>query len=50
MAEFAANNNISTFIKLSLFFTSKSLHSYMNFDIVDLSEIITLSGSTKEKL
>ncbi len=41
MAEFAANNNISAFTKLSPFFATKSLHLRMSFDIVELSNVST---------
>ena len=37
MVKFAANNNKSAFTKLSPFFATKSLHPYMNFHIVQLS-------------
>ena len=41
MAEFAANNNLSNFTKLSPFFTSKGLYPQMSFDIVELSDTST---------
>ena len=37
MAEFVANNNISAFINLSLFFATKNLHLHMYFDIMKFS-------------
>lgn len=36
IAEFIANNNKSTFIKLSLFFVTKSLYPFISFDLVEL--------------
>ena len=41
MAEFTANNNISAFIKLFLFFTTKDLHPRISFNIVELSDTST---------
>lgn len=38
MAKYAANNNESASTKLSLFFTTKDLQLYINFNIVELSD------------
>lgn len=38
MAKFAANDNKSAFIKLSLFFATIDFYSHISFDIVDLSD------------
>ena len=39
IAEWAANNNNSTSTRLSPFFTSRGLHLYKSFDVVDFSDI-----------
>ena len=38
MAEFLANNNYFLLTRLFPFFTSKGLHLYMSFDIIDFSD------------
>ena len=35
MAKFVANNNILALTKLFLFFTTKDMHLYINFDLVE---------------
>ena len=49
MTEFTANNNKSASIKLSLFFTIKSLHPCISFDIVKLSNINICEQIFKQK-
>ena len=49
MAEFAANNNQLPSIKLSSFFATKSFHSRMSFDMVDLSDISICERILKQK-
>ena len=49
MAEFAANNNNFTSIKLSPFFASKSLHLQISFDVVDFLDITTHEQINKKK-
>ena len=41
MAKFIANNNILASNKLSLFFIIKGLYSYINFNMVELSDTST---------
>ena len=50
MIEFAINNIKSVFIKLSLFFTLKSLHLYKNFDIINFLNISTCKWINKRKI
>ena len=50
MAQFAANNNKSAFIKLFLFFTIKDLHSRMSFDKVELSNTSTYKQIFNQKV
>ncbi len=49
MAEFAANNNVSLSTKLSLFFTSRCLHSRMSFDVINFSDTTTRKRINKKK-
>ncbi len=49
MAEFAANNNISSSTKLSPFFTLRGLHPCMNFDVIDLFDTTTRERINKKK-
>ena len=49
MAEFAVNNNDFLSTKLSLFFASRGLHPWMNFDIVHFLNIITHKQINKKK-
>lgn len=39
MVKFLVNNNNSTSTKLIFFFASKSLYSYISFDVIDFSHI-----------
>ena len=47
MAKFAANNNESASTKFFLYIIFKGLYLYMNFDIVDLSNISTYKWISK---
>lgn len=49
MAKFIAKNNKSTFTKLFQFFLTKSLHPYMNFNIVNLFNVSTCKQIFKWK-
>lgn len=49
MAKFAAINNKSAFTKLSPFFTLKSLHPYISFDVVDFLDYTTRKRISKRK-
>lgn len=49
MAEFAANNNESAFIKFFLFFYTKNLYLYISFNIKELSNTSTYQQIFKQK-
>lgn len=49
IAEFAANNNESTFINIFFFFNIKNLHLYMSFGIVKLSDASICEQIFKQK-
>ena len=51
MIEFINNNDVSTFITVSLFYANKGFHSYMNFnfDIIDYVIIRKCLNATKAK-
>ena len=49
MVKFAANNNKSTFTKLSPFFAIKDFYPRMSFDIVDHSNTNTYEQIFKQK-
>ena len=49
MAKFVTNNINSTFTRLFPFFTLRSLHSRINFDIINFSDITTLQQINKKK-
>lgn len=49
MLEFVTNNNISAFTKLFPIFATKSLHTCISFDIVELSNVSTHERIFKQK-
>ena len=49
MAEFAANNNNSAAIRLSLFFALRNLYLCMSFDIINLLDTTTCEQINKKK-
>ena len=49
MAEFVANKDNSSFTKLSPFFISKRLYSYISFDTINLLDTIIYEWINKKK-
>ena len=41
ITEFADNNNVSAFTSVSLFYTNKEFHSYINFSFNIIDYVIT---------